>query len=92
MSLPPGFHTADITPEMLDRLPEAVHHGLVLGYAQTIQTVFEVSVPICALAFLASFLIPHVELRRWPERHYGGNARPRPAPVEGGGPAVASGQ
>jgi EmrB/QacA subfamily drug resistance transporter len=67
LSLPPGFHTEDITPETLARLPVAVHHGLVNAYAQTIQTVFEVSVPICALAFLASFLIPHVELRKWPD-------------------------
>jgi EmrB/QacA subfamily drug resistance transporter len=67
LSLPPGFNTEDITPGVLDHLPELVHHGLIVAYAQTIQTVFEVSVPICALAFLASFLIPHVELRKWPE-------------------------
>ncbi len=67
LSLPPGFHTADITPGMLAHLPVLVHHGLVAAYAQTIQTVFEVSVPICALAFFASLLIPHVELKRWPE-------------------------
>jgi EmrB/QacA subfamily drug resistance transporter len=81
VSLPPGFHTEDITPEMLARLPELVHHGLVVAYAETIQTVFEVSVPICALAFLASFLIPHVELKRWPEA-----ARPEARPAE---PAAA---
>ncbi len=67
LSLPPNFHTEDITPEVLARLPVLVHQGLVDAYAQTIQTVFEVSVPICALAFLASWLIPHVELRKWPE-------------------------
>ena len=67
LSLPPGFNTEDITPEVLRRLPELVHHGLVVAYSQTIQTVFEVSVPICALAFLASFLIPQLELRKWPE-------------------------
>ena len=67
LSLPPGFHTADITPEVLHHLPAAVHHGLVLAYAQTIQTVFVVSVPICFLAFLASLLIPQLDLKRWPE-------------------------
>ncbi len=82
LSLPPGFHTADITPGLLDRLPEAVHHGLVLGYAETIQTVFEVSVPICALAFLASWFIPHVELRRWPEAAAAGSAGAASAATE----------
>jgi len=66
LSLPPGFKTADITPEILARLPAVVHHGLVAAYAQTIQTVFEVAVPIAALAFFATWLIPHVELKRWP--------------------------
>jgi EmrB/QacA subfamily drug resistance transporter len=80
LSLPPGFNTEDITPGVLDRLPELVHHGLIVAYAQTIQTVFEVSVPICALAFLASFLIPHVELRKWPE-----------APAAGSGSAGSAG-
>ena len=67
LSLPPGFNTEDITPGVLAHLPELVHHGLVVAYSQTIETVFEVSVPICALAFLASFLIPQLELRKWPE-------------------------
>jgi EmrB/QacA subfamily drug resistance transporter len=81
VSLPPGFHTEDITPEMLAHLPALVHQGLVVAYAQTIQTVFVVSVPICAVAFLASFLIPHVELKRWPEAAQAGagGAAPRPA-------------
>ena len=79
LSLPPGFHTSDITPGALDRLPALVHQGLVAAYAQTIQTVFEVSVPICFLAFLASFLIPYVELKSWPEA--------APAVVSDGGPA-----
>jgi len=39
----------------------------VTGYAQSIQTVFLVAVPIAALAFLATWLIPQVELKRWPE-------------------------
>ena len=36
------------------------------GYAQSIQTVFLIAVPIAALAFLASWLIPQVELKQWP--------------------------
>jgi hypothetical protein len=47
------------------------------GYAESIQTVFLIAVPIAALAFLCSWLIPQVELRRWP------SAPPQPAqPVQ----------
>jgi MFS family permease len=63
--LPHGFSSADITPALLSHLPAAVHQGLVAGYAQTIQTVFGVAVPFAALAFLATWLIPQVELRQW---------------------------
>jgi hypothetical protein len=48
-------------------LPAAVHQGFVAGYAESIQTVFLVAVPIAALAFLATWLIPQVELKQWPE-------------------------
>ncbi len=63
--LPPGFASANLTPAMLGHLGAAVRHGLELGYSQSVGTVFLVSVPIAALAFVASWLIPHVELRRW---------------------------
>ena len=36
-----------------------------MAYAQSIQTVFIVAVPIAALAFLATWLIPQVELKKW---------------------------
>jgi hypothetical protein len=65
ISLPKGFSSAGVTPAMLDLLPAAVRHGFVDGYAQTIETVFLVAVPIAALAFLATWLIPQVELRKW---------------------------
>jgi EmrB/QacA subfamily drug resistance transporter len=66
-SLPSGFSSADATPALLAHLPAAVHQAFVAGYAQSIQTVFIVAVPIAALAFLATWLIPQVELRQWPE-------------------------
>jgi EmrB/QacA subfamily drug resistance transporter len=65
ISLPASFSSADITPAILSKLPAAVHQGLVAGYAESIQTVFLVAVPIAALAFLATWLIPQVELKRW---------------------------
>lgn len=63
--LPAGFSSADVTPAMLDKLSPAVHQGFVAGYAQSIQTVFLIAVPIGALAFFATWFIPHIELRRW---------------------------
>jgi len=63
--LPSGFSSADVTPALLSHLPSAIHQGFVAGYAESIQTVFIVAVPIAALAFLATWLIPQVELRKW---------------------------
>jgi MFS family permease len=65
VSLPSGFSAADVTPGALAHLPAAVHQGFVAGYAESIQTVFLIAVPIAVLAFLASWLIPQVELKQW---------------------------
>jgi EmrB/QacA subfamily drug resistance transporter len=65
LHLPAGFSSADATPALLAHLPAAVYHGFVAGYAESIQTVFIIAVPIAALAFLASWLIPQVELKSW---------------------------
>ena len=65
VTLPAGFSSANVTPALLARLPAAVEHGFIAGYAQSIQTVFIVAVPIAALAFLATWLIPQVELKKW---------------------------
>jgi hypothetical protein len=65
ITLPNGFSSADVTPAVLSHLSAALRHGFVAGYAESIQTVFLIAVPIAALAFLASWLIPQVELRRW---------------------------
>jgi EmrB/QacA subfamily drug resistance transporter len=66
LGLPTGFSAADATPSVLSHLPHLVHLGFVAGYAESIQTVFLIAVPIAALAFLASWLIPQVELKTWP--------------------------
>jgi EmrB/QacA subfamily drug resistance transporter len=65
IALPKGFGSAGVTPAMLDLLPAAVRHGFVDGYAESIQTVFLVAAPVAALGFLATWLIPQVELRKW---------------------------
>ena len=71
VTLPQGFSAADATPALLAQLPAAVHQGFVkcckYTHAESIQTLFVVAVPIAALAFLANWLIPQVELKRWPE-------------------------
>jgi len=64
LSLPASFTASDVTPAALGHLSAAVRHAFVLGYAESIQTVFLVAVPVAALGFLASWLIPQVELRR----------------------------
>jgi len=65
LSLPAGFSSADVTPALLGHLPAVIRSGFVAGYAESIQTVFLVAVPIAVLAFLATWLIPQVELRQW---------------------------
>jgi EmrB/QacA subfamily drug resistance transporter len=81
LRLPQGLSSASVTPALLGHLPTTVRQGFVAGYAQTIQTVFVCAVPIAALAFLATWLIPHLELRR----STGG-----PTSGEAGGPQAAA--
>jgi EmrB/QacA subfamily drug resistance transporter len=75
--LPAGFSSANVTPALLSHLPAAIHQGFVAGYAESIQTVFIVAVPIAALAFLATWLIPQVELKKWPSAESVPGADPR---------------
>ena len=62
--LPPGLSSSNVTPAILDKLPAAVHNGLAAAYAESIQTVFLIAAPIAFIAFLASWLLPELELRR----------------------------
>jgi EmrB/QacA subfamily drug resistance transporter len=62
--LPGGLSSASITPEILHKLPSALRQSVATAYAQSIHTVFILSVPIGALMFLAAWLVPQVELRR----------------------------
>ena len=77
VSLPHGFSSADATPALLSHLPVAVHAGFVAGYTESIQTVFLIAAPIAALAFLATCLIPQMELKQWPEAGWEGPTRTR---------------
>jgi EmrB/QacA subfamily drug resistance transporter len=91
VALPKGFSSADATPALLNRLPAVVHQGFVAGYAQSIQTVFLIAVPIAALAFLATWLIPQVELKQWPQAGPAVPDADMPAAGAGIGVARASG-
>jgi EmrB/QacA subfamily drug resistance transporter len=62
--LPAGLSGANVSPASLARLPASVHSGYVHAYASSLQTVFLVAVPIAFLAFLLTWLLPEVRLRR----------------------------
>ncbi len=59
-----GVSSASVTPAILHELPVAVHDGIATAYAESIQTVFVIAAPIALIAFFASWLIPHLELRQ----------------------------
>jgi hypothetical protein len=69
--LPSAFSAADATPALLGQLPPVVRQGFMAGYAESIHTVFLIAVPVAALAFLVSLMIPYVELRQWPAAGHG---------------------
>jgi EmrB/QacA subfamily drug resistance transporter len=62
--LPSGISSASVSPAILKKLPPAIHHGLSAAYAASIHTVFLIMAPIALIAFLVSWLIPQLELRR----------------------------
>ena len=85
--LPTGLSSSNVTPAILDQLPAAVHHGLAAAYAESIQTVFLIAAPIAFIAFLASWLIPELELRRSIGTTDGAPSE-TPAPVGPDGPGT----
>jgi len=62
--LPAGLTGASVSPAALAKLPAAAHDGYVQAYAHSLQTVFLVAAPIAAVAFLLTWLMPDLELRR----------------------------
>jgi EmrB/QacA subfamily drug resistance transporter len=55
---------ASVNPEQLAHLPAAVHEGVISAYASTIGTVFLIAVPVAAIAFALTWLLPEIRLRR----------------------------
>jgi len=64
VKLPRGLSSSSVTPAILDKLPQAVHHGIAAAYAESIQTVFTIAAPIGLIALAAAWFIPQVELRQ----------------------------
>lgn len=63
LPVPKGL-SASISPAQLTHLAPVVRTGVVEAYASTIQTLFVIAVPIAAVAFLLTFLLPEIRLRK----------------------------
>ena len=62
--VPAGFNLNAENPSAIHGLPAEVRAGVVNGIAHTIQTMFLIGVPIAFVAFLLSWTLPEIELRR----------------------------
>jgi len=65
-SVPPNLKSSlnAADPKSLSRLSPVLHAGVVAGIVHTIQTVFLIAVPIAAVAFALSWLLPDIPLRK----------------------------
>jgi EmrB/QacA subfamily drug resistance transporter len=61
---PAGFSVNAEDPASIHRLPAAIQAGVIAGIAHTVQTVFLIGVPIAFVAFLLSWTLPEIELRK----------------------------
>ncbi len=61
---PPGFSINADNPSAIHHLPAAAQAGVISGIAHTVQTVFLIGVPIAFVAFLLSWTLPELELRK----------------------------
>lgn len=61
---PDQLAEAQGNPQALNKLPADVHHGYVLAYAHSLQTVFLIGVPIAILAFALTWLLTEHPLRQ----------------------------
>ena len=62
--VPAGFNLNAENPSAIHQLPPAVQAGVIQGIAHTIQTLFLIGVPIAFVAFLLSWTLPELELRK----------------------------
>jgi EmrB/QacA subfamily drug resistance transporter len=64
--LPPGFSiaSAQANPALLRRLPPTLRTGVLHAYAASIDRIFLVAVPVAAAAFILSWFLTEVPLRK----------------------------
>ncbi len=62
--VPSGFSINADNPSAIHHLPPVIEAGVIQGIAHTVQTVFLVGVPIAFGAFLLSWTLPEIELRK----------------------------
>jgi EmrB/QacA subfamily drug resistance transporter len=64
--LPPGVHISmtGLTPAMLHSLPESQILGILDAMTKSIQAIYRYAIPVAIVAFILSFFLPAIELRR----------------------------
>ncbi len=55
---------SNISPQLLNKLPPDVHSDFARAYSDSLSTVFLIALPIAVVAFLLTWLVPRIELRR----------------------------
>jgi EmrB/QacA subfamily drug resistance transporter len=63
-ALPAGVSGSDVSPKVIASLPAALRTGFIQSYADSLQVVFAVAVPIAFLGFLTAWLLPELRMRR----------------------------
>ncbi len=86
--IPPGL-AGSVNPAVLAHLPPEVLSRVVDAYASTIQTVFLVAVPIAAVSFLLTWLLPEIRLRKTVGETHPGEHTPTDAYGAVGSPSRA---
>ena len=65
---------ASVSPALLQHLPATILHGVRAAYATSFDTVFLVAVPIGAVAFVLTWLLPELRLRSGSDGTHGADA------------------
>jgi hypothetical protein len=63
-ALPAGVSSETLSPDALNRLSAVAHDAVIHAYADALQTVFLAAAPVAAFAFLISWLLPELKLRK----------------------------
>lgn len=61
--VPAGLSSTNVSPAALDHLPMAIRQAYRGAFSSSLEVVFLVAVPVGALAFVLTFLLPEIKLR-----------------------------